>query len=97
VTVVFPQPGGKTPPPPSGPKNVRFYGSAKLDPEFYQKSFTKMVQEVIQHLAAVEGAELELSIEITARKPDGFPEDKIRIVSENARVLKFDQFDFEDS
>ncbi|MEV4746325.1 Swt1 family HEPN domain-containing protein [Streptosporangium sp. NPDC049248] len=96
VTVVVPQPGGGTPPPPPGPKNVRFFGAAKLDPEFYQKSFTKMVQEVIQHLAAVEGVELELSIEITARKPEGFPEDKIRIVSENARVLKFDQFGFED-
>jgi len=96
VTVVVPQPGGKTPPPPPGPKNVRFFGAAKLDPEFYQKSFTKMAQEVIQHLAAVEGVELELSIEITARKPEGFPEDKIRIVSENARVLKFDQFGFED-
>jgi len=98
VTIVVPQPGGKTsPPPPPGPKNVRFFGAAKLDPEFYQKSFTKMVQEVIQHLAAVEGAELELSIEITARRPEGFPEDKARIVSENARVLQFDQFGFEDS
>lgn len=79
-----------------GPKNTRFFGAAKLDPEFYQKSFTKMVQEVIQHLAAVEGIKLELSIEIAAYKPGGFPEEKVRIVSENARVLKFDQFGFED-
>lgn len=80
----------------SGPKNVRFFGVAKLDPEFYQKSFTKLAQEVIQHLAAAEGAELEISIEISARNPDGFPEDKVRIVNENARVLKFDQAGFED-
>ncbi|MEU9887670.1 Swt1 family HEPN domain-containing protein [Sphaerisporangium sp. NPDC051011] len=79
-----------------GPKNTRFFGVAKLDREFYQKSFTKMAQEVIQHLAAVEGVELEITIEISARKPEGFPEDKVRIVSENARVLKFDQFGFED-
>ncbi|WP_433243497.1 Swt1 family HEPN domain-containing protein [Streptosporangium sp. CA-135522] len=96
VSITIPKPGKPAPTPPPGPKNVRFFGAAKLDPEFYQKSFTKMVQEVIQHLAAAEGAELELSIEITARKADGFPEDKVRIVSENARVLKFDQFGFED-
>lgn len=86
---------GKVTPPP-GPKNTRFFGAARLDPEFYQKSFTKLAQEVIAHLASVEGAELELSIEITAHRADGFPEDKVRIVSENARVLKFDQFGFED-
>ncbi|GAA1276560.1 Swt1 family HEPN domain-containing protein [Sphaerisporangium rubeum] len=82
--------------PPAGPKNIRFFGAVKLDPEFYQKSFTKIAQEVIQHLAAVEGAELEITVDISARRPDGFPEDKIRIVSENARVLKFDQAGFED-
>ncbi|GGL28051.1 Swt1 family HEPN domain-containing protein [Planomonospora parontospora] len=95
VTVTV-TPGGGTTPPPPGPKNVRFFGAAQLDPEFYQKSFTKLVQEVIQHLAAVEGAELELTLEIKARRADGFPEDKVRIVSENARVLKFEQFGFED-
>lgn len=79
-----------------GPKNVRFFGVARLDSEFFQKSFTKIAQEVIQHLAACEGAELDISVEISARKPDGFPEDKVRIVMENARVLKFDQFGFED-
>ena len=29
-------------------------------------------------------------------KKDGFPDDKARIVSENARTLKFDQYGFED-
>ena len=52
--------------------------------------------EVIQHLAAPEGVDLEITVEITASKKDGFPDDKTRIVSENARTLKFDQFGFED-
>ena len=39
---------------------------------------------------------LEITVEITASKRDGFPDDKTRIVSENARTLKFDQFGFED-
>jgi hypothetical protein len=50
---------------------------------------------VLQHLAAVDGAQLEIRVEISAIKPDGFPDDKVRIVTENARTLKFDQFGFE--
>ena len=40
--------------------------------------------------------ELEITVEIKAVKKDGFPDDKARIVSENARTLKFDQSGFED-
>ena len=39
---------------------------------------------------------LEISVEITARKQDGYPDDKVRIVTENARTLKFDTYGFED-
>ena len=53
-------------------------------------------QEIIQHLAAPEGVELEISVEITARKKDGYPDDKVRIVTENARTLKFESYGFED-
>jgi hypothetical protein len=87
--------GSSTPAEP--PKKVRFFGSAKLNPELPQKSFTKIYQELVQHLSAVDGTELELTLEISAKNEKGFPEDKIRIVSENARVLKFDPFGFEDS
>jgi hypothetical protein len=34
-------------------------------------------------------------VEIRATKSDGFPDDKVRVVNENARTLKFDQFGFE--
>ncbi|WP_147449467.1 hypothetical protein [Actinomadura pelletieri] len=85
-----------TPPPPPGPTNVRFFGVAKLNPELPQKSFTKIYTELIQHLSAVDGTELEITLEISAKNAEGFPKDKIRIVSENAKVLKFDPFGFED-
>ncbi len=39
--------------------------------------------------------DLEITVEISARKADGFPEDKIRIVTENACTLKFEQYGFE--
>jgi hypothetical protein len=77
-------------------RNVRFYGVHKLDPERYGREWTKIAQEVLQHLAAVEDAQLEVRVEITATAPEGFPDDKVRIVTENAKVIKFEQFGFED-
>lgn len=98
-----PQPpsgGGTAPtPPPLPPAPVRerrFYGVVTINPERYGRDFTKVAQEVLQHLAAVEGTELEVHVEITARNPDGFPADKIRVVSENAATMKFESFGFED-
>jgi predicted AAA+ superfamily ATPase len=89
-------PGGIDREPEPTPKNVRFFGSAHLNPELPQKTFTKLYIELIQHLSAVEGTELEITLEISAKNADGFPENKVRTVSENARVLKFDTFGFED-
>jgi hypothetical protein len=39
---------------------------------------------------------VDATVEISAIKHDGYPDDKVRIVSENARTLKFDQSSFED-
>jgi predicted AAA+ superfamily ATPase len=82
--------------PPAGPKNTRFFGVARVNPERYARDLTRLSQEIIQHLAAPEGVELEVRVEISARKPDGFPEDKVRIVIENARTMKFESYGFED-
>jgi hypothetical protein len=105
TTTVVPDPAGTgahgtgpvTPPPPRPPAvKTRYYGRADLDPERYARDFNRLTAEVIQHLAALDGVDLEISIEITAIKHDGFPDDKMRIVSENARTLKFAESDFED-
>jgi hypothetical protein len=82
--------------PPVQLRNVRFFGVHRLDPERYARDWTRVAQEILQHLAAVEGARLEVRVDITARKPEGFPDDKVRVVTENAKVLKFEQFGFED-
>jgi predicted AAA+ superfamily ATPase len=96
-TFVMPNGTGSASAAPSAPaiRNTRFYGSVRLDPERYARDFTRLGQEIIQHLA-LDGAELEITVDITAAKPDGYPDDKVRIVMENARVLKFEPFDFED-
>jgi len=84
------------PPPPAGPGNTRFFGVARISPDRYARDLTRISQEIIQHLAAPEGVELEIRVEITARKPDGYPDDKVRSVTENARTLKFETYGFED-
>jgi hypothetical protein len=89
--------GGFPQPAPLAPKNTRFYGSVRLDPERFGRDLNRLYQEVIQHLAAPDGVELEISVEIQASKKDGFPDTTARIVSENARTLKFDQSGFEDN
>jgi hypothetical protein len=83
-------------PAPTRPRNTRFFGVAQINPERYARELTRLSQEIIQHLAAPEGVELEIRVEIAARKPDGYPDDKVRNVTENARTLKFETYGFED-
>lgn len=81
--------------PPTKPENVRFFGVVRLNPERYGRELTRLSQEILQHLAAVEGTQLDVRVEISAVNPDGFPTDKVRIVTENASTLKFETFGFE--
>ncbi|MFE7236316.1 hypothetical protein ACFVAF_38080 [Streptomyces sp. NPDC057596] len=39
---------------------------------------------------------MTISVEISAVRPEGFPGDKVRIITKNARTLKFDPYGFED-
>ena len=85
-------PCGATPP----VKNTRFFGVYSVDPERYSRDLTRLSQEILQHLAALDGVDLQVTVEIHARRPEGFPDDKARVILENARTLKFDQSSFED-
>ena len=78
-------------------KKTRFFGSTVLNPDFYARDFSHITAEVIQHLAAADGVALEVRVEITATTSTGFDEGKVRTVSENATVLKFEQSGFETS
>ncbi|NLG46720.1 MULTISPECIES: Swt1 family HEPN domain-containing protein [Mycobacteriales] len=81
---------------PHKPVKRRFFGSTTLDPSFYGRDFNRITDEIVQHLAAVDGVELEVRIEISARAQDGFDDAKVRTVSENATTLKFEQSGFEE-
>jgi hypothetical protein len=68
-----------------------------VDPERYGRDLTRLSQEILQPLTSVDGAQVRISVEIHAERLEGFPEDKIRVIQENARTLRFDQSKFEDS
>jgi hypothetical protein len=78
------------------PENTEFFGVFSLDPERYARDLTRASQEILQQLAAVDGASLEITLEIHATAPEGFPPEKVRVVLENARTLKFSQYSFDD-
>ena len=54
------------------------------------------VQEIIQHLQAVEGSEVELTLEVNVHAPKGIPSSTVRTVAKNCRTLKVTEFGFED-
>ena len=89
--------GPESKPPPSvGPKKpTAFVGSVKLDPLRIAKEAGKISEEILANLEDLPGAEIELTLEIHARVPGGVSDDIVRVVSENATVLKFDHASFE--
>ncbi|MDF2092588.1 Swt1 family HEPN domain-containing protein [Knoellia sp. 3-2P3] len=90
---VLPAPGPGVPP---AAENTRFFGVFTLDPERYARDLTRVSQEVLQQLAAVDGSTLEVTLEIHASAPQGYAPEKVRVVLENARTLKFQQYSFDD-
>ena len=82
---------------PSTPKNTRFFMSAKLDNTRVNKNVNDYLTEVIQHLMTVDGADVELTLEVSVNAPNGIPTSTVRTVSENCRTLKIQNFGFEDN
>ncbi|KYC37155.1 AAA+ family ATPase [Scytonema hofmannii PCC 7110] len=74
----------------------RFYGSVDLDPVRVTRDTGLVANEVLQHLASLIGADVQVTLEIQVQLPDGVPEHVIRTVSENCRTLKFTTHNFEE-
>jgi len=81
-------------PPPSRPR--RFFGSVRLSPTRLGKDAASIAEEVVAHLQSQKDAEVEVTLEIHARVPEGASESLVRTVTENARTLKFDSMGFEE-
>jgi len=74
----------------------RFYATVRLNPMRLSSEAGTIGQEIVQHLEALLGADVQITLDIEADVPGGVPEQVIRIVSENARTLKFESFGFEE-
>jgi hypothetical protein len=75
---------------------TRFHGTVLLNPTRIGRDVGQVAEAVIQHLAGLVGADVKVTLEIEARVPEGFPEDKVRIVAENCRTLRFENHGFEE-
>ena len=69
--------------------------SAKLDNTRVNRDMNNYLQEIIQHLQAVEGSDVELTLEVSVTAPKGIPSATVRTVSENCRTLKVKSFGFD--
>ena len=85
--------GPAEPAAPALPK--RYYATTTLDPKRLATSCGQIAEEVIEHLAAVRGAKVTVTLDIQAEVPDGIPENIVRTVTENGNTLKFDTQSFE--
>jgi hypothetical protein len=74
----------------------RFHGSVSLDATRLGRDAGKVGEEIVQHLSSLVGAEVDVTLEISAKLPDGAPENVVRTVTENCNTLKFKTYDFEE-
>jgi hypothetical protein len=80
---------------PANKRPRRFHGVVKLDETRVSRDAGRIYNEIIHHLVTQLGAEVEVTLEIHARLPEGAPDAVVRTVTENARTLKFDGYWFE--
>lgn len=73
----------------------RFYGSVEIDAMRVNRDASQIANEILQHLTALPGSTVSITLEIQAEVSDGFPDETIRTVSENCRTLKFKNQSFE--
>lgn len=73
----------------------RFHGSVELDSSRLGRAAGQIADEIVSHLAGLVGSKINISLEISADASEGFPEDVVRTVSENAKTLKFRNSGFE--
>lgn len=59
------------------------------------RDVSAVAEEVVQHLTALVGAQVEITLEIQAVVPGGVPDNVVRVVLENGRSLRFKDQAFE--
>ncbi len=74
----------------------RYHGTVSLDPMRLARDAARIADEIVQHLTALSGASVEVTLDIAAEMPGGAPDHVLRTVTENGRTLKFTSQGFEE-
>ena len=82
---------------PCGAAPKRFHGTVNLDPTRVGRDAGRIADEVVAHLAGLVGANVNVTLEISADVQNGVPDNVVRTVTENCRTLKFKDHGFEES
>jgi len=94
-TVIKPSGNTFTPPNSSIPVNpklpTKFVASVKLDSTRASLQMSTFMEEVMSHLQALDGVEMEMTLEVQVNAPSGIDEKTARIVLENSASLKVDK------
>ena len=75
--------------------NRRFFMSADIDPVRVNKVVSTYVDEIVRYLMQVDGASVELRLEVDVHAPNGIPATTVRTVLENCKTLKIKDFGFD--
>ncbi len=75
----------------------RYYGSVALDSDRVGRDAGQIAEEIIAHLSGLAGADVKVTLEVSAEIPEGVPDTVVRTVTENSRTLKFENHGFEES
>jgi hypothetical protein len=73
----------------------RFHGTISIDVPDPIGHFAQIVQNVVEHFSAQYGTEVAISVDVEARRSDGFDPKTVRTVRENAATMKFGTAEFE--
>ncbi len=70
-------------------------GTVTLDPTRVGRDASRIADEVVAHLGGLMDSTVKVTLEIEAEIPSGAPENVVRTVTENSRMLKFTSHGFE--
>jgi hypothetical protein len=76
---------------------VKFFGRVSLEPIRLLRDVGDIAEAIVRQLGKAGKTDIRIRLEIDADSESGFSEDVQRTVTENARTLKFDSHEFEDS
>jgi predicted AAA+ superfamily ATPase len=79
------------------PQKKHFYGSVEIDALRLRGETGQITDEILQHFTAIVGADVTITLDIRVNLPEGASDSLVRTITENCRVLKFQNHCFEES